>query len=232
MNTTLLRRASVAGLALLALVFLIVPLVSSASPNVLEACINPGNGGMRLVDAATQCHNNETRVSWNIVGPQGPQGDPGPPGPKGDTGDTGPQGPAGSSAGGPPYVWVCTPAHLPNAGGSPRDDVYVFNGSGTTANISLNILDRDGNNLMGHNIPGSPGPITTYPGEADGATVTLASGHTRDVTWPMPTTSQPDSDGVNNVAFTVRVTSDQPVVVGANFQFNGSIPSQCSLLPK
>lgn len=232
MNTTLLRRAGVAGLAVLALVLLILPLVSSASPNVLEACINPGSGGMRLVDATTQCHNTETRVSWNITGPQGPQGDPGPQGPPGPKGETGDTGPAGSSAGGPPYVWACTPAHLPNAAGSPRDDVYVFNGSGTTANISVNILDRDGNNLATHNIPGSPGPITTYPGEADGVTVTLASGHTRDVTWPMPTTSQPDSDGVTNVAFTVRVTSDQPVVVGANFQFNGSIPSQCSLLPK
>jgi hypothetical protein len=62
--------------------------------------------------------------------------------------------------------------------------------------------------------------------------VTLASGHTRDVTWVMPTTSGPGFDGVSNVAFTVRVTSDQPIVVGANFQFNGSIPSQCSLLPK
>ena len=30
----------------------------------------------------------------------------------------------------------------------------------------------------------------------------------------------------------LRVTSDQPVVVGANFQFNGNLPSQCSLLPK
>lgn len=81
-------------------------------------------------------------------------------------------------------------------------------------------------------IPGAPGPVTHYPGEGVGATVTLPSGHTRDVNWVMPTTGGPGFDGVTNVAYTVRVTSDQPVVVGANFQFNGSIPSQCSLLPR
>jgi hypothetical protein len=42
----------------------------------------------------------------------------------------------------------------------------------------------------------------------------------------------PPIDGVTDVVFTVRVTSDQPIVVGANFQFNGNLPSQCSLLPK
>lgn len=149
------------------------------------------------------------------AGCQGPAGPPGPPGPSG-------------SGGGPPYVWICTPAHLPSAGGSPRDDVYVFNGSGATANIAVNILGRDGNNLAGVTIPGSS-PAKTYPGEPGAATVTLAAGHTRDVDWVMPATSP---DGVTNVAFSVRVTSDQPIVVGANFQFNGAIPSQCSLLPK
>lgn len=149
------------------------------------------------------------------VGCQGPAGPPGPPGPSG-------------SGGGPPYVWVCTPAHLPNAGGSPRSDLYVFNGSGSTANISVNILDRDGANLAGVTIPGSA-PPKTYPGEAGAATVTLAPGHTRDVEWVLPTTSP---DGITHVAFSVRVTSDQPIVVGANFQFNGNLPSQCSLLPK
>ena len=150
-----------------------------------------------------------------LIGCQGPPGPAGPPGPSG-------------SGGGPPFVWVCTPAHLPNAGGNPRSDLYVFNGSGTTANIAVNILDRDGVNLAGVTIPGSA-PPKTYPGEAGGATVTLAAAHTRDVDWVMPTTSP---DGITHVAFSVRVTSDQPIVVGANFQFNGNLPSQCSLLPK
>ena len=149
------------------------------------------------------------------------------PGPRGPSG---PPGPAGAS--GPPYVWVCTPTHLPNAAGSPRSDLYVFNGSGSTANIAVNILDRDGNNLSGVAIPGA-NPVRTYPGEAGAATVTLLPAHTRDLDWVMPQAGPPPTfDGVTHVAFSVRVTSDQPIVVGANFQFNGNIPSECSLLPK
>lgn len=147
----------------------------------------------------------------------GPPGPPGPPGPA-------------SSGGGPPYVWICTPAHRPSAGGSPRDDVYVFNSSTSVAHIAVNILDANGNNLAGHTIPGSS-PAQTYPGETGTTTVTLDPAHTRDVKWVMPnTTANPATD--TDVAFAVRVTSDQPVVVGANFEFNGDIPSQCSLAPK
>src|SRR6185503_6385337 len=102
-------------------------------------------------------------------GCQGPPGPPGPPGPAG-------------SGGGPPYVWICTPSHFPNGGGSPRSDLYVFNGSASTANIAMNILDRDGNNLTGVTIPGSS-PASTYPGEAGATTVPLLPAHTRDVNW-------------------------------------------------
>jgi len=214
----MIRRTGFACLALAVLVLLTLPIVQYAAtaPGELEACVNPGNGGLRLVDAAEACHSNETRVTWNITGPAGPPGPTGPPGP---------------SSGGAPYVWICTPAHLPNGGGSPRDDVYVFNGSAVTANVGVNILDRDGNNLVGITIPGSA-PPSVYPGEAGAATVPVLPAHTRQVTWVMPTMSGPGFDGVTNAAWTVRVTSDQPVVVGANFQFNGAIPSQCSLLPK
>ncbi len=145
----------------------------------------------------------------------------------GPQGPPGPSGPAGAS--GPPYVWVCTPAHLPLAGGGPRDDVYVFNGSTNTANIAVNILDKDGNNLAGNTIPGS-NPVRTYPGEAGSNTVTLLPAHTRDVDWVMPDVGA--GPAFTDVAFSVRVTADQPIVVGANFQFNGNIPSQCNLLPK
>ena len=145
----------------------------------------------------------------------------------GPQGPPGPSGPAGAS--GPPYVWVCTPAHLPRGGGGPRDDVYVFNGSTNTANIAVNILDKDGNNLAGNTIPGS-NPVRTYPGEAGSNTVTLLPAHTRDVDWVMPDVGA--GPAFTDVAFSVRVTADQPIVVGANFQFNGNIPSQCSLLPK
>lgn len=148
------------------------------------------------------------------------------------TGPPGPPGPAGPG-GGPPYVWICTPARLPNAGGNTPAAIYVFNGSGSAANVSVNILDRDGNNLTGHNIPGTSGPVQTYPGEANGATVPLADNHTRYVSWVMPVTSGPGFDGVTDVSLTVRVTSDKPVVAASHFQFNPiGMPNQCSLVPK
>ena len=63
---------------------------STQATSVIQACENPGNGNLRVVaNAATDCHANETALTWNVVGPQGPQGLPGP---KGDTGDTGPAG--------------------------------------------------------------------------------------------------------------------------------------------
>lgn len=156
------------------------------------------------------------------IGCQGPAGPPGPAGPAGPSG----------SAGGPPYVWICTPAHFPMGAGSPRSDMYVFNSSASTANIAVNILDRAGNNLTGVAIPGSA-PVTNYPGEAGAATVALLPAHTRQLNWVMPATSGgPGLDGVTNVAFTVRVTSDQPIVAGSNFQFGGNMPNQCSLAPK
>lgn len=230
MNLRLSRRRLIVSLVVLACVAVVIPIALRAanSSNELEACVNPGSGNMRLIASGAPCHNNETRIQWNVEGPTGPPGAPGTPG---APGAPGPQGPPGTPSGGPPYVWICTPAHLPNAGGGPRDDVYVFNGGTSTANIAVNILDRDGNNLTGATIPGSM-PSRTYPGEAGSSTVTLAAGHTRDLDWVMPTTGGPGFDGITDVAISVRVTSDQPIVVGSNFQFNGNLPSQCSLLPK
>ncbi len=221
MNLKFNPRRIIVSVFVLAGAMLVAPIAIRAStPTVLEACVNRVNGNMRLVSAGTPCHRNERRVQWNVEGPAGPAG------------PAGPQGPAGSgSGGGPPYVWVCTPAHRPNSGGSPRDDVYIFNGSSSTANVAVNILDRSGTNLAGVTIPDS-NPARTYPGETGNNTVPLLAGHTRDVDWVMPTTSGPGFNGITNVAFTVRVTSDKPIVVGANFQFNGDIPSQCSMLPK
>src|SRR5262249_49265545 len=117
MNIAFLRRAGLACLAFLAVAVLVllVPTawIAAHSSGVLDACVTPGNGMMRLVDSSAACHANETFVEWNITGPAGPPGPPGPPGP---------------SSGGPPFVWVCTPASFPAAGGGPRADVYVFNG--------------------------------------------------------------------------------------------------------
>ena len=125
----------------------------------------------------------------------------------------------------------CIRGVLEEARGAKLPCCYA-DGSGAAANIAVNILDRDGNNLTGVVIPGS-NPSRNYPGESGATTVPLAPAHTRDVDWVMPSTGGgPGLDGITHVAFSVRVTSDQPIVVGANFQFNGNLPSQCSLLPK
>jgi hypothetical protein len=137
-----------------------------------------------------------------------------------------------SAQGGAPYVWVCTPANSPNVGGNTRADLYVFNGSTTNANVAVQILDRDGNNLAGHNIPGT-NPARTYPGQTGTTTVPVAPAHTLDVDWMTPiTASPPQFNGITDVSFSVRVTSDQPVVVGSDFWWNGPSSLPCSLLPK
>jgi|SRR5437773_5782503 len=222
MTTNWMRRSLIAALAAVTLVVLAVPILTMAtsSPGVLEACINPGNGGMRLVDSSTPCHNNEDRVSWNITGPAGP------PGPTGATGATGPTGPPGPSSGGPPFIWVCTLAHYPNLGGGARADLYVFNGSASTANIGVNILDKNGVNLAGAPIPGSV-PAANYPGESGATTVPLVAGGTRNLTWQVPATAMPTYDGVTNSAFSVRITSDQPIGVGSNFSVFENKPLPC-----
>ena len=247
MSINLTRRSVIACISVIACAVLVpIAMRAASDPGTLEACINPGNGMMRLVDSSTPCHNNESRVSWNITGPAGPpgpQGDPGPagppgspgaagsPGPQGDPGPAGPPGPTGPpgpSSGGPPFVWVCTPARFSNAGSNGPAELYVFNGSASTANVSVNFLDKNGNNLAGHNIPGpSPG---TYPGEANGVTVTLAADHTRDLYWSMPTNAPSD---VTDISHTIRVVSDQPIVVGARFDFHPfAMPQNCHELPK
>jgi hypothetical protein len=208
------RRCIIACIAVFAVAVLVpIALHAASTAGTLEACVNPGNGMMRLVDSSTACHNNETRVTWNVEGPQGPPGDPGPPGP---------------SSGGPPFVWVCTPAHLANGGGSNRSHLYVFNGSGTTANVGVNFFDIGGTNLVGVTIPGSA-PPEVYPGETGTNTVALSSHATRHLEWFMPNGAP---DPAPNVAFTIRVTSDQPIVVGANLLGGGFMPNECNLLPK
>jgi hypothetical protein len=63
--------------------------------------------------------------------------------------------------------------------------------------------------------------------------VALGVGHTRDFEFLMAQAAPPPTfDGVTDVAWTVRVSSDQPIVVGINVQFNPYMPNQCSLLPK
>jgi hypothetical protein len=230
MRSTFVPRMAISCLAVIALVLLLVTVSPRAAtdPTVLEACVNPGNGGMRLVGASTTCHSNETRVQWNVTGPAGPAGPAGPQGPIGPQGPAGPAGPAGPSSGGAPYVWVCTPAHYPNTASNTRADLYIFNGSTSTANVAVNILDKDGVNLAGANIPGT-NPAANYPGQTGTNTVPIAPANTLNVTWQTPQTYP---EGGPNVSATIRISSDQPIAVGSNFQFSGFIPVPCSLLPK
>lgn len=74
--------------AILASLVLVVGLWSytRATGDAITACINKSGGIRILLGNNTACHNNETLLSWNIMGLQGP---------KGDNGDTGPQGEQG-----------------------------------------------------------------------------------------------------------------------------------------
>jgi hypothetical protein len=99
----------------------------------------------------------------------------------------------------------------------------------------VNILDINGNNLLGHNVPGS-NPAETYPGQADNSTVPLLPAHTMNLSWTIGqavgTFNGNTLDGTTDIPFSVRVVSDQPVVVGSDFQFSGFHALPCSLLPK
>lgn len=205
-------------LGILALLFL--PIGAEAA--VIEACVNTGNGGLRLVASTTVCHANETRVTWNTEGPAGPAG------------PAGPQGPAGDSAGGPPYVYVCTPANYHNAGTS-TESLYVFNGGAATANVAVNFLNKNGINLTGQPIPVSPGsippgdPAPLYPGQTGATTAPLGAANTLYLAW---LTAQANLETDTNVAITIRITSDQPIVAATNTQFGEFNVVPCMALPR
>ena len=82
--------------AFAAFVLALAPQLAAAGQKaeVLYACLNTGNGGVRIVGATEECRATETRVQWNIVGSTGPQGERGP---QGATGAIGPTGPAGAT---------------------------------------------------------------------------------------------------------------------------------------
>ena len=147
---------------------------------------------------------------------------------QGPAGPQGPQGPPGaSSGGGPPYVWVCTPANY-NSGGSTPGDLSIFNGGAAAANVAVHFLNKDGTNLSGVNVPGT-NPAATYPGQTGATTVAVAPLNTLIVNFQ---TAQGNPATGGNVLASVRVISDQPVAVGSNIQFSGFHPVPCSPLPK
>ncbi|MFL6246634.1 MAG: hypothetical protein ACJ74H_11455 [Thermoanaerobaculia bacterium] len=224
-----MRKASCA----LSLVFLLTLAVPLAADPVIDACINKGNGGVRLVAADVLCHATETRVQWNVVGPQGPQGPPGPAGPTGPQGPAGADGVDGDSAGGPPYVVVCAPSIIA-VGNNSYAALHVFNGGTATANVSVHFLSKTGVNLAGVAVPGAtppnPGdPVPTYPGQSGAATVPLAPNNTLLYNWITPIST---TDLSGNIPTAIKVTSDQPIAVG-NVMWTGSFSwITCQPLPK
>ena len=242
MTMVLVRRvgaACVASLALGLLIMWIAPLAATgSSTSVIYACVKHNTGDVRLVHPGQSCRHSETRVQWNVKGPVGPVGPTGPmglAGPAGPMGPTGPEGPAGAdgvdgedgadAVSGPPFVWACTPANY-HSGSNTNAAVFVFNGSETTANVAVQILNKDGVNLAGVNVPIAPGgpPPVTYPGQTGTDTVAVGPGATLFVKWLMAF-GDPSLGG--DLASTVKIVSDQPIGVGANIEFSGFHPMMC-----
>jgi hypothetical protein len=164
-------------------------------------------------------------------GPPGPQGATGPQGtqgPQGVQGTQGPQGPAGASAGGPPFVWVCTPANYDIGNNGNNNDIDIFNGSSTTANVAAHFLAKDGTNLAGSTVPGSNPPVT-YPGQTGNTTVAIPSQNTLIIPYQTGAGNRATDNGL---LATVTVVSDQPIVVGFQIAFGAFQSTPCSLLPR
>jgi hypothetical protein len=94
------RRLSWITIALALFAALLAAKPAAAQPStVIYACVQNANGNARFVGATELCKNNETRVTWNVVGQPGPQGPAGPAGAtgaKGDKGDPGANGAPGT----------------------------------------------------------------------------------------------------------------------------------------
>lgn len=114
----------------------------------IRACVNKGNGNVRIVDRDDDCRRNERFVTWNRRGPQGPmgpagapgapgakgdKGDPGQPGEKGEKGDKGDKGePGDSCSGGPPTPGLSVIGQITFdglAGVEPPTNIYSFQAS-------------------------------------------------------------------------------------------------------
>ena len=124
---------------------------------------------------------------------------------------------------GPPYVWACTPVNY-FAGSNTNATVFVYNGSAAAANVAVKILNKDGTNLAGVQVPGAA-PGTVYPGQTGTTTVPVAPDNTLIVGWLM---AQGNPAQGGNVAVSARIVSDQPVVVGSNVEFSGFHPTVCA----
>ena len=64
-------------------------LASSASAQVINACVNDATGFLRIVTDPSDCRPPDSPISWNVQGPAGPMGQPGPMGEPGKGIDVG-----------------------------------------------------------------------------------------------------------------------------------------------
>src|SRR5262245_8460228 len=85
---------------------------------VYTACVTTSSGAIRMISITTGCKANETRITWNNIGPQGPAGQQGPQGPAGATGATGPTGATGAT--GPTGATGATGPTGPQGGTGPQ----------------------------------------------------------------------------------------------------------------
>ena len=131
------------------------------------------------------------------------------------------------SSGGPPFVWVCTPANY-DFGNNGTAEIDIFNGSGTTANVAAHFLAKNGANLAGAPIPGTS-PVVTYPGQTGSTTVAVASLNTLIIPYQTGGGLRANSNGL---LASVRVTSDQPIVVGSQMANGPPQAVPCSFMHK
>ena len=64
----------VIGFTLGGIAYAVVP-VQSDGDSVIHGCVQKSNGGLRVVDDASQCRKNEKPLDWNAQGAKGDQGD-------------------------------------------------------------------------------------------------------------------------------------------------------------
>src|SRR3954469_16565199 len=92
-KSILRKRALISASVLVAVAATIGYGTIPAANGIITGCFNQDGANLRVIDAAqTQCHSNETKLTWNQTGPQGPMGLTGPAGPAGLSGVAGAQG--------------------------------------------------------------------------------------------------------------------------------------------
>lgn len=83
------------GILVMSVIFGVTNVLAQDDTTVFYACVNNNSGAMKMVGSEQECSKNETKFSWNQVGPKGDKGDIGVKGENGDNGETGPAGPQG-----------------------------------------------------------------------------------------------------------------------------------------